>query len=419
MLNCGDPYHRVCSVDGKSGELAAAIVHHIDIIGATRSGKTNYILSQLEGAFCFIDKHGDAARQIADSMPCIYWRPADLSHCIGLNPLQNVPPDQRYLVTAQIAAIFSDIWKLGWETPRLLYYLRASIRLALDTPGTTLLDIRPILTDDTYRARLVRKCTDKETVQTWVEFNAKKENQQAIEIGSLQNKVAALADPLPLRYVLGQPTSTIDFAKILNDGSPLVVDLSDIGDEPAAILGAVIINAFRQAADTTRNKNPYRLVIDECQNFGTHVLDTILSESGKRELWLTLAHQFVSQLDERLWHSILANCSTLVSFRVGANDAPLVGKALDWTAQDLQNQGRGVARFVTLVNGKPSQATLLKTEKVNLATGHLTKNIRNTRANFSRPRALVEHPRSRTRSGRQGAPHPAQWKRSAWGLGER
>jgi hypothetical protein len=137
--------------------------------------------------------------------------------------------------------------------------------------------------------------------------------QQATEIGSLQNKVAALADALPLRLIIGQPTSTIDFKKIPKRGTPLVIDLSDIGDEPAALLGALVLNAFRQAADTARNKSPYRLVVDEMQNFGTHVLDTILAESGKRELWLTLAHQFVSQLGQRLWHSILANCPSSVS----------------------------------------------------------------------------------------------------------
>src|SRR2546422_715032 len=114
---------------------------HTYIIGATRSGKTNHMLSQAEGAFCFIDKHGEAARQIADAMPCIYWRPADLSHVISLNPLQNVPPDERWKVTADIVSIFSDIWKLGPETPRLLYYLRAAIRLLLDTEGTNLLEI--------------------------------------------------------------------------------------------------------------------------------------------------------------------------------------------------------------------------------------------------------------------------------------
>jgi hypothetical protein len=95
---------------------------HEYIIGATRSGKTEYMKSILpDGAFCFLDKHGQAAREIADSRKCIYWRPADLSHPVGLNPLFNVPPDDRWKVTADIVSVFSDIWKLGPETPRLLY----------------------------------------------------------------------------------------------------------------------------------------------------------------------------------------------------------------------------------------------------------------------------------------------------------
>jgi hypothetical protein len=71
---------------------------HVEIIGATRSGKTNYILSEIDKSdepFCFLDKHGNAARQLADSRECIYWRAADLSHTVGLNPLQDVPPDER------------------------------------------------------------------------------------------------------------------------------------------------------------------------------------------------------------------------------------------------------------------------------------------------------------------------------------
>jgi hypothetical protein len=86
----------------------------------------------------------------------------------------------------------------------------------------------------------------------------------------------------------------------------------------------------------------------------------------QRELWLTLAHQFVSQLEERLWHSILANCGTLIAFRVGAEDAPSVAKALDRAPQDLRDQGRGVARCVTLINGKPSNACRLETKLAQL-----------------------------------------------------
>lgn len=393
---------------------------HVDIIGATRSGKTNYILSTLEGAFCFLDKHGDAARQIAGSVECIYWRLADLSYSVSYNPLANIPPDGQWLASSQIASTISDIWKLGFHTPNLLDNLSASLLLLMPTQGTTLLDVQRVLTDDTYRQRLLRNTRDQEVRKFWQQFAEKDKRQQTQEVASTLNKMHTLSRSLPLRFALGQPTSTVDFGKLLHTGMPLVVDLSDIGDEPAAIMGAVIINGYRQAADAIRNTNPYRLVIDECQNFGTHVLDTILSESGKRHLWLTLAHQFVSQLDERLWHSILANCATMISFRVGSNDAPLVAKALDWSAQDLQNQGMGTARYVTLVNGQPSSATLMKTEKTMLADGYLEANVQRTRNRYSRPRSLVERELARNsfvpwQNWAREKPKKKERKKSAWG----
>jgi hypothetical protein len=113
-------------------------------------------------------------------------------------------------------SIFSDIWKLAPETPRFLHYLPAALRLLLDTSNTTLLDVRRVLADDSYRNGLLQACDDPETLQTWKEFNAKKEQQQAQEIGGLQNKVAALADPLPLRYILCQPTSTLSITNLLH-----------------------------------------------------------------------------------------------------------------------------------------------------------------------------------------------------------
>jgi hypothetical protein len=365
---------------------------HSYIIGASGSGKTTYLLSELpERSFAFIDKHGQAARQIADSRPCMYWRPADLTYPVGFNPLEDVSRDHRWKVTADIVSVFSDIWKLGPETPRLLYYLRASVRLLLDTNGTTLLDIRRVLSDATYRQRLLRKSTDTETRQTWIEFEAKDKKQQATELASLQNKVAALADPLPLRYVLGQPTSTIDFEKLISRGIPLAVDLSDLGDEPAAILGAIIINAFKQAADRVGiPERPYRLYIDEFQNFGTSIISTILSESRKRGLFLTLAHQFISQLAQEIQDAVLGNCSTIVSFRVGADDAPIIGKAIDWHPQNLQDLGIGVARMRTIVRGKPTNAMLLETEVPDLATGHLGNNIAITATRYARARSKVE-----------------------------
>ena len=137
-------------------------------------------------------------------------------------------------------------------------------------------------------------------------------------------------------------------------------------------------------------QKPYDLYIDEFQNFGTSIISTILSESGKFGLQLTLAHQFISQLDPEIRDAVLGNCSTIVSFRVGAEDAPTIAKALDWDAQDLQDLPLGRARMRTLYKGGPTSALLMETEKVELPTGHLAANIRHTRASASRPRRLVD-----------------------------
>ena len=148
---------------------------------------------------------------------------------MGLNPLQDVAPDERWKVTADIVSAFADIWELGPQTPRLPYYLRVALRLLLDTSGTTLLDIRRVQSEEHYRSSLLRRCTDSQAVQTWREFSAKPIKDQTIEVGSLQNKAVALADrPLPLRFVIGQSTSTIKIRRITDDGTPLIVELSDL-----------------------------------------------------------------------------------------------------------------------------------------------------------------------------------------------
>lgn len=336
-----------------------------------------------------LDKHGTLAREIANSRSCIFWRPADLRFPIGLNPLNNVHPDLRWKVTADVVSIFSDVWKLGPETPRLLYYLRAAVRLLLDTPASSLIDIRRVLSEAPFRARLLHKCNDRETRRTFLELEAKKPEQQAMEIGSLLNKVAALADPLPLRYTLGQST-TLHIDKILERGTPLVVDLSGLGDEPASLLGALIINSFKQAAEAASDPQEYDLFIDEFAAFGSSAIASILSEARKWKLNLTVAHQFLTQLSVEVRDAVWGNCSTLISFRVGAEDAPIVARAIGTHPQTLTDLSVGHAYYNTIVNGETTGAKPWHVEPVSLPGGFLEGNKNWTAANFARPRALVE-----------------------------
>ncbi len=378
--------------------------HHVYAIGGTGAGKTTWLESLMAAdlaagrPFCYLDKHGDSAKRIADHspQPLLYWRPADLSHVVGLNPLDNVAPDERWRVTANIVSVFSDIWDLGEHTPRLTYYLRAAVRLLLDTPETTLLDIRRVLSDPVYRVRLYRRCRDEQTRMTWREFEAKPETQKAQEIGSLQNKIAALADALPLRLVIGQPTSTIRIRKIIDRGTSMVCDLSGLGDEPARLLGALIVSQFAQAAESRADvaeaaRRDYTLIIDEFQNFASLAFAKILSEARKWRLAVVLAHQFIGQIaGTRLHEAVLGNCGTIVSFRLGAEDAPVIGRAIGAPAEALTSLTRGHAYVRTLIDGQPTNAYPMAIRPASLATGKLARAVGHTSAHFARPRKLAE-----------------------------
>ena len=217
----------------------------------------------------------------------------------------------------------------------------------LDTHGSTLLDIRRVLSDPEFRRKLLKSCKDDETRQTWREFDAKDARQQAQEIGSLQNKVAALADALPLRLVLGQKTSTINLRKIIDRGTVMVCDLSGMGDEPARLLGALLVSSFAQAAEARSEiieaeRRDYTLYIDEFQNFASLAFAKVLSEARKWHLSIVLCHQFIGQISERGLHeAVLGNCGTLVSFRIGAEDAPRIARALDAPESELAALSRG------------------------------------------------------------------------------
>jgi DNA helicase HerA-like ATPase len=234
----------------------------------------------------------------------------------------------------------------------------------------------------------------------------KDSRQQAQEIGSLQNKVAALADALPSRLIMGQQTPTISIRRIIDSGAVLVVDLSGIGEEPARLLDALLVSQFAQAAearaDTAESeRRDYTLYIDEFQNFASLAFAKILSEARKWHLLIELAHQFIAQISENGLHeAVLGNFGTVVSFRIGAEDARIISKAIAAPEDDLMTLPRGHAYVRTLRDRQPTLTRPMRTERAELGTGRLAAQIRNTRANFSRSKKLAE---------RKNAPKRKEW----------
>src|SRR5947199_3844078 len=99
--------------------------------------------------------------------------------------------------------------------------------------------------------------------------------------------------------------------------------------------------ALSRADMPAGDRRVFHLYADEFQSFATESFGLILSEARKYGLTLTLGHQYLGQLSDQLRQAVLGNTGSFISFRVGAEDAPLVADHLGIgnpaAVQDLSN----------------------------------------------------------------------------------
>ena len=378
--------------------------NHIYITGKSGTGKSTLLFnlahSDLEagGGFLFIDPHGDTAKKLADSTPpsrrhdVIYFDPLDETHVVGFNPLMTVPPLHRGTLAARIVEVFRNIWADSWG-PRLDYILTNAIRLLLENPGATLVDIPRLLTDDKFRKKLLTKCRDPFITEFWVKEYAGYGNKLRAEaIAPIQNKIGQFANNPILRDIVGG-RSTIDIPKIMNEGRVLICNLSKrMGEEPSFLLGSLLVTAFAQAAEgraelPEEQRKDFALYVDEFQNYATNSFATILSESRKYRLSVVTANQFLSQIPELIRYAIIGNVGTVVAFRIGAFDAPILSKELGISEDVLINLQNYEARIKRIDQGSPTEAVQLRTIFTHSTVrGRLNAIINHARNRHGRPR---------------------------------
>jgi hypothetical protein len=323
--------------------------HHLYTIGKTGVGKTtlirNMALADIRAGHGVgvIDPHGDLAEDLLDYIPrnriddVIYFNPADRDYPIGLNLFRDsLPRRPKHLVASGIVGIFKSIWKDSWG-PRLEYILYAAAAALLECPNVSLLGIQRILVDPRYRARIVKQIKDPVVRSFWLnEFENydKKFLQEAI--APIQNKVGQLLMAPPIRNVLGQVGSKINPRSIMDDRKIFIANLSKgkLGEDKSRLLGAVLVTEFQLAAMSRASvpeheRVDFYLTIDECHNFMTDTFASILSESRKMRLCLTLSHQYTGQLHDEIRDAVFGNVGTMISFRVGESDAEVLSRAFD------------------------------------------------------------------------------------------
>ncbi len=347
----------------KFGIKASDRTRHVYIIGKTGMGKStlleNMAVQDIQNGegLAFIDPHGKTAELLLDYVPqerikdVVYFAPFDLDYPISFNVMEDVGFERRHLVANGLMSAFKKIWVDAWSA-RMEYILNNILLSLLEYPDSTLIGVNRMLVDKDYRKKVVDNISDPSVKAFWTDEFAKYGEKYMQEAGAaIQNKIGQfIANPM-VRNIIGQPRSSFDMRKIMDERKILIINLSKgrVGEGNANLLGSMLITKIYLAAmsradlsPTTMNKTPnFYLYVDEFQSFANESFADILSEARKYKLNLTIAHQYIEQMSEEVRAAVFGNVGTMIAFRVGAFDAEILEKefAPYFEAQDLVNLG--------------------------------------------------------------------------------
>lgn len=389
---------------------------HLYIIGQTGTGKSyllrNLIKQDIDGGagVGVIDPHGDLVEAILGLVPphrfddVVLFDPADTEWPSGLNLLEAATPQEKDFAIQEMIATFQKLFLAEHLGPIFEHSMRnAMLTLMADetSPGT-IVDIPRVFTDPAFIRQLLIKVTDPLVRDFWEKEMLKMTEQYKSEMtGYLVSKVGRFVENSMMRNIIGQSRSSIDFGDIMNNGKILLVNLSKgrIGEINSALLGLIItaklqMAAFRRAEERNEeSRRDFYLYMDEFQNFTTDSIATILAEARKYRLNLVLAHQFIGQLTDKIRDSVFGNAGSIVSFRVGPEDAKFLVKYFEpvFGEQDLINIDNRHAYAKLLINGATTMPFNIATETSPQSSLDEAEKLRElSRQKYARPRAEVE-----------------------------
>ena len=319
---------------------------HMYLIGKTGMGKTklmkNMFIQDIQNGHggAFIDPHGDDAEDILNFIPSnrindvVYFNPADQDYPLAFNILESIEgKEKKHLIASGLMGVFKKIWPDVWSA-RMEYILNNTILALLDYPGSTMLGINRMFSDKNYRNKVIDKVTDPVIKSFWVNEFAKYTDRLATEAtSSVQNKVGQFLSSAIIRNIIGQTKSTMNMRDIMDSRKILIANLSKgkLGEDNMKLLGGMVVTKLQLAAMERvdmpeEDRKDFYLYVDELQNFVNESFAGILSEARKYRLSLILAHQYIKQLPEVIRDAVFGNAGTLITFRIGAEDAEFLEK---------------------------------------------------------------------------------------------
>jgi len=357
---------------------------HVYVIGKTGMGKTellkNMVIQDIQNGngIGFVDPHGEASEELLKFIPeerikdVVYFNPSDIENPIAFNIMEDVEPEYRHLIASGLMGVFKKIWPDVWSS-RMEYILNNAVLALLEIPGSTLLGVNRLLSDADWRTEIIEKVKDPVVKTFWVkEFSRYSQRYETEATAAIQNKIGQFISSPLIRNIIGQPKSTIDMRKIMDEKKIIIMNLSKgrIGEDSSRLLGALLVTKLQLAAMSRvdipeKDRADFILYIDEFQNFSTDSFANILSEARKYRLSLVLAHQYIAQMEEKVRDAVFGNVGTMITFRVGAEDGDFLENEFspEFMTHDLVNLGKKNIYVKLMIDGitsRPFSAETLK-----------------------------------------------------------
>lgn len=396
-------------------------MRHTYIIGKTGVGKSELLKEMIKQdindgkGVCVIDPHGDLVEDTLRYIPAnraedvILFDPSDVERPMGLNLLECRTEEEKHFISGAIINLMYKLYdpqRTGIIGPRFEHAVRNAMLTVMAEKGSSFIEIVRVLTDPKYVQELLPKVDDPIVRRYWTDQIAQTSDFHKSEtLDYIVSKFGRFVTNKMMRNIIGQSKSAFDFRDIMDSGKILLINLSKgkLGEENAQFLGLVlvpkILAAAMSRADVPEDQRPdFFLYVDEFQNFATPDFAVILSEARKYHLGLTVANQFIGQMDEEVKNAVFGNVGTIICFRVGVADANFIQREFQpfFNEADIINVERFHAYMKTLVNNEPvdpfsidmtKDMDQLKKERNEQIAQAI---IQLSRLKYGRPRELIE-----------------------------
>ncbi|KKT67693.1 MAG: hypothetical protein UW60_C0002G0045 [Candidatus Woesebacteria bacterium GW2011_GWA2_44_33] len=351
---------------------------HLYIIGRTGTGKTELLKSMIiqdmraGKGLCFMEPHGDGIEELLELVPperaedVILFDPSDKDRPVGLNLLEVANYDEMHIVASSIINLMYKLYdphRTGMVGPRFEHAIRNAMLTVAMVPGATFVEVNRALTDQKYVQEILPLVKDPIVKRYWTDQIAQTSDFHKSEtLDYIASKFGRFVTNEMIRNIFGQSKSALNFRTAMDEGKIVFLKLAKglLGEEDSNFLGNVLVPKLLAAALSRQEipkeqRRPFYLYVDEFQNFATPDFAQMLSEVRKYGIGLVLANQFVSQIDEQVRDAIFGNCGTLMTYRVGVQDAAILSKEFEgvFNETDLSNIPAQNIYVKTIVSGTP------------------------------------------------------------------